>query len=61
MTAPRIEITSDGFKTELTINGQKVQGIRKLTFESEFGEPAILKLELIAASAGVENVRTTDH
>ncbi len=61
MNVPHIEIKQKGIATEIFIDGQKVKGVRKVSFERDFTNLApVLQLEFLATDMSIDGVIVPD-
>lgn len=60
MKTPHIEIKQRGMKTEVFINGNKVDGVRKVGFEHDCSHKPVLHLELLATDMAVDCMRVPE-
>lgn len=54
MKVPHIEIKTKGCKTEVFVDGEKMHGVRKVSFGHQAGIAPILHIDLIATDMEVD-------
>ena len=61
MAIPHIEIKQDGIVTEVFIDGKKVDGVRKISFEREqSNDVPVLKMEFLASDMKINSTIVPD-
>ena len=54
--APHIEIKTNNCRTEVFVDGEKLDGVRKVSFERKAGTAPILHIDLIATDMTIDAV-----
>ena len=57
MEKTHIEIKQNDMKTEVFINGRKIEGVRKVSFEHDSAKRPILQLEFLATDTTIDCIR----
>ena len=54
MKLPKIEIKSEKGKTELRINGEKINGVREILFKHGTGEIPVVQFQMLAMDVEID-------